>query len=294
MDPVVDDGLEDLDVIVVAYGAPDLLDQCLASLEGAFSVTVVDNSSDTRVASISRQHGAVYIDPTRNLGFAAGVNLGVASRAGSGDVLLLNPDATISPPGIVALSKRLHSRDDLAAVAPEQSDPVSGASARVVWPFPSPWGAWIEAIGLGMLRQAHDFLIGAVLLLRSDSLVDVGPLDEQFFLYAEEIDWQRRATDRGWSVLFCPEVTATHVGAGTGGDRRDREVHFHASHERYIRKHFGRRGWWIYRTATMLGALPRAVLLRGQRGRDAAYRFRLYRVGPCRTEQRLRDERPAG
>jgi GT2 family glycosyltransferase len=282
--------LRSLEVIVVAYGAPDLLEHCLAGLGGVFPIIVVDNSSDLRVEAIARAHGAAYIDPKRNLGFAGGVNVGVAARKGAGDVLLLNPDAAITPEGVAALSTRLHDRHDLAAVAPVQSDPVSGASARVAWPFPSPSGAWVEAVGLGTLRRAHDFLIGAVLLLRSEALVDVGRFDEQFFLYAEEIDWQRRAADHGWKVALCPEVIATHVGAGTGGDRREREVHFHASHERYIRKHFGPRGWWIYRAATMLGAIPRAVLLRGQRGRDAAYRFHLYRTGPCRTEQGLRND----
>jgi GT2 family glycosyltransferase len=290
MDRVTDDGLETLEVIIVAYGAPDLLEHSLAALEGAFPVIVVDNSSDSRVEAIARKHGAVYVDPKRNLGFAAGVNVGVAARTRTGDVLLLNPDATVTPEGVATLSATLHERSDLAAVAPVQSDPASGASARVAWPFPSPSGAWVEAVGLGRLRRAHDFLIGAVLLLRSEALVDVGRFDEQFFLYAEEIDWQRRARHRGWHVRLCTEVVATHVGAGTGGDRRDREVHFHASHERYIRKHFGRRGWWVYRSAAMIGALPRSVLLPGQRGRDAAYRFHLYRTGPCRAEQRLGDE----
>ncbi len=112
----------------------------------------------------------------------------------------------------------------------------------------------------------------------------MGPFDERFFLYAEEADWQRRAADRGWTVALCPGVTATHVGSGTGGAEARREAHFHASHERYLRKHHGTGGWWIYRSAALVGAAVRAVLLRGERGRLAAARFSLYRRGPLRVE----------
>ena len=69
------------DVVVVAYGAPELLDECLRGLGGRFPVVVVDNSSDPSVRSVVEGHGATYIDPGRNLGFAAGVNLGLARRA---------------------------------------------------------------------------------------------------------------------------------------------------------------------------------------------------------------------
>ena len=57
----------------------------------------------------------------------------------------------------------------------------------------------------------------------------------------------------GWQVALCTDVTAVHMGAGTGGDPAVREAHFHASHERYVRKYFGPAGWQGYRAA-----VPRA------------------------------------
>ncbi|HEY4928809.1 MAG TPA: glycosyltransferase [Acidimicrobiales bacterium] len=279
-----------VDVVVVAYGAADLLEECLAGLAGTLPVLIVDNSSDPAVEAIARRREATYVDPGRNLGFAGGVNLGLSRRPDQGaDVLLLNPDATITSQGVMTLHRFLHSRPDLACVAPVQVDPVDGESARVAWPFPSPLGAWVEAIGLGTLRRRPDFMIGSVLLLRAEALADVGPFDEQFFLYAEEIDWERRAHDRGWQAALVPTVVATHVGAGTGGDAYAREVHFQASHERYVRKHFGTTGWRRYRTATIAGALARALVLPGERSRKAAARFHLYRKGPCRVEASLGD-----
>ena len=280
--------------VVVAYGAHELLDRCLAPLAGGPPVTVVDNSSDADVRSVVTRHGADYVDPGTNLGFAGGVNVGLA-RQGDADVLLLNPDASIGLDQVAALQRCLHADDRLACVAPVQVAPDSGAEERVAWPFPSPGGAWLDAAGLGRLRRRADFMIGSVLLLRSAALADVGPFDEQFHpLYAEEADWQRRARDRGWTAGLCTDVAATHVGAGTGGDRRVREVHFHAGQERYIRKHHGSAGWWVYRAAALAGSIPRALLLSGDRRRMARDRVRLYARGPLRAEAALPADPPVG
>jgi GT2 family glycosyltransferase len=276
-----------IEVLVVAYGAPDLLDRCLAAVGGAFPVTVIDNSSLAEVRTVAGRHGATYLDPQQNLGFGAGVNVGLRRLPEDTDVLLLNPDAAIDPDGVLALHRCLHADPGLAGVAPEQVDPADGSRARVGWPFPTPLGAWAEAVGAGRLRRSDRFMIGSILLLRAEAVADVGRFDERFFLYAEETDWQRRAWNRGWRVALCPEVVATHVGAGTGGDSVERDTHFHASNERYLRKHYGSTGWTVFRTGVMAGALARALVLPGDRGRRAAAQFHLYRTGPLRAESRL-------
>ncbi len=270
-------------VVVVAFHAPDLLERCLTVLGDQLDVVVVDNSSDARVAAVAARHGSRYVDPGRNLGFGGGVNVGCALREGR-DVLLLNPDATITAGDARTLHAHLRSDPGLAAVAPAQRDPELHQAARVGWPFPTPTGAWVEAAGFGRMRRRTDFLIGSVLLLADGALTDVGGFDEQFFLYAEESDWQRRAADRGWRVALCPDVTATHIGAGTSGDPIARETHFQASHERYIRKHHGTLGWWSYRAGSLAGSGARVLVLRGPRAREAADRFRLFRRGPLRAE----------
>jgi glycosyltransferase involved in cell wall biosynthesis/GT2 family glycosyltransferase len=282
----VPSGVGDPLVVVVAFHAPDLLDRCLAELGDGLDVVVVDNSSDDRVAEMARRHGAHYVDPGRNLGFGAGVNLGSAGRKGR-DVLLLNPDAAITPVGARALHVAMRADPGLAAVAPRQHDPGHRKDARVAWPFPTPAGAWLEAAGLGRVRRRQDFLIGSVLLLSGAAIDDIGGFDEQFFLYAEETDWQRRAADHGWRVDVCEDVVATHVGAGTGGDPVARETHFQASHERYVRKHHGTLGWWSYRAASLAGAAARTIVLPGRRRHDAALRLRLFRTGPLRAEAAL-------
>lgn len=268
-------------VVVVAYHAPEMLQDALSSLPPALPVFVVDNSSSPAVQAVSVRHGAVYDDPGRNLGFAAGVNRGVALLSldlPHADVLLLNPDAALAPGAVEALHVALHAVPRRAAVAPALLDP-DGRPQRAVWPWPSPWGAWLDASGLGRLRRGGSWLVGAVLMLNRQALAELGGFDERFFLYAEETDWQRRAARAGWDLALVPEVTVHHVGAGTSGDSLRRERLFHAAQETYIRKWFGSRGWTSYRTAVLLGALVR-VLLPGPQRASARLRLRLYVSGP--------------
>ncbi|TAM69459.1 MAG: glycosyltransferase [Microbacteriaceae bacterium] len=282
------------EVLVVAYGSPEALDDCLACLAGQLPVTIVDNSADPETRAVADRHGARYVDAGGNRGFAGGVNRGLTAIAAAGlgarDVLLLNPDARISPSGIRRMSEVMHAAGRIAAVGATQVDPHTGTAVRVWWPFPSPWGAWVEAIGLGALRRRHDFAIGSALLLRSAAIEDVGRLDERFFLYAEETDWQLRARRRGWDIRVAA-VEASHEGGGTGGDPAIREGYFFASAERYIRKHYGASGWRSYRTAMVAGAAVRALVLPDERGAAARRRRDLFLHGPVAAMERMTGRR---
>lgn len=275
-------------VVVVAYGSSDLLDGALHSLDGRLSVTIVDNSSSPATRKVADRHHAHYLDPGRNLGFGAGVNVALRWLADNGlssrDVLLLNPDARISAEHVAVMHELLHSRPRIAAVGATQADPSNGQSTRVWWPFPHPVRAWLEALGLGKLNRAHGFAIGSVLLLRSEAVAHVGYFDERFFLYAEETDWQKRAVDSDWSIAVAP-VDATHIGGATSNDGSLRERHFHASGELYQRKHYGALGWQIYRGGVIAGSLVRSLVLPHGRRQSAAARLRLYLRGPARAVQ---------
>lgn len=269
--------------VVVAYHAPEPLERCLAALEARLPVTVVDNSSSRDVHEVVSRHGARYIDAGANRGFAAGVNTALRELAGgSADVLLLNPDAELHPDGVEALADFLQQHERVAAVAPRIVD-AAGDDQRVMWPFPTPLRACFEAVGLGRLRPRADFAIGAVLLLRSEAIREVGLFDERFFLYAEEADWQRRARNLGWTSSLCPVAVARHAGAGTSVDAVRREELFHAAQETYIRKWYGTGGWWVYRVAAVLGATARAVVLARERRTEARRRALLYLRGPRRV-----------
>jgi len=280
-------GPPDVHVVVVAYGDPDALARCLASLRGAYPVVVVDNSSSPATRAVSDDAGATYVDPGENLGFAAAVNRGLAAvPLPHADVLLLNPDAVIEPAAVEHLRRALHAGPTVACAAPAQRRPGSDRPSPVTWPFPTAGAAWVEAVGLGRTLRGWGYVIASVLLVRGTALVDVGGLDEGFFLYAEEADWERRATRRGWTVAYCPEACAQHEGAATDPDPARREVRFHAGVETYVRKWHGPARWQSYRLATVLTALRRAVVARGGRRRASLRLAGLYAAGPRRTAAR--------
>jgi len=279
----------DLDVIVVAYGPVAGVAEALETLGPGPSVVVVDNASSSATRAVVSASGARYVDPGRNLGFAAAVNLAMTRLAHTdADVLLLNPDARITSGELERLHAELHSRPDVACVAPRQHLPGSEAPSRAHWPWHTPMGAWAEAIGLSRRRLDSEryFLGGAVLLLRRSALADVGLFDERFFLYGEDEDWQRRAVDRGWRIRLCPEVTAVHGSGGTESDPARLQLRLHASLERYVRKWFGSGGWAFYRAGTLFGLVPRALVRSGRRGQTARRLTRLYVAGPDRTARR--------
>ncbi|GAA2982310.1 glycosyltransferase involved in cell wall biosynthesis/GT2 family glycosyltransferase [Microbacterium terrae] len=277
-------------VVAVAYGDPELLDGALETLGPGFAVTIVDNSSSGETRAMAERRGAHYLDPGRNLGFGAGVNVALDSLRERGldsdDVLLLNPDARISGDAVSSMHRVLHARRSVAAVGATQTDPATGAAVREAWPFPSPLRAWIDALGLGRFDRRKDFAIGSMLLLRSEAIAAIGRFDERFFLYAEEVDWQKRAVDAGWTIAIA-RVDATHIGAGTGGDGTRREALFFASNEEYQRKHFGAAGWQAFRIAVLLGAGMRGILLPGDRGAEARRRFAIFREGPIAYLRRI-------
>ncbi|WP_277209472.1 glycosyltransferase [Isoptericola croceus] len=277
-----------IEVVVVAYGAPELLRAALEPIAGTYPVTVVDNSSSAEHREITDRAGGVYLDPGRNVGFAAAVNVALGHRQDpAADVLLLNPDAIVTPEAVEQLYAALHEDPVLASVGPAQVDG-SGTPGQVAWPFPSPARAWWEALGLGRFRipGERSFVIGSALLLRAAALRSVGPLDERFFLYAEEADWAFRAHRLGWRHAVVDAAEVVHEGAGTGGDRRRRELHFHASQERYLRKHYGTAGWAAARAALVTGAALRSAVLRGARRDAARHRLHTYLAGPAAVELR--------
>jgi GT2 family glycosyltransferase len=270
--------------VVVAYHAADQLSSCLDALQREVPVTVVDNSSSGEVAAVAQRHGATYVDAGANRGFAAGVNIALSRLATENvDVLLLNPDAVLTPSAVRELGRFLHRPENhrVAVVAPRLRV-TNGEEQRVRWPFPTPARMCTEAVGFGRLPARRAFVVGAVALLRREAIEAVGGFDERFFLYAEEADWQRRALARGWTSAVCNASVAEHMGGGTSTNERKREMLFHAAQEIYIRKWYGRSGWLLYRTAALSGAAARATVLRGERRKDAVRRLHLYVRGPCR------------
>ena len=277
-------------VVVVAYGSEVQLSACLETLGPGLPVVVVDNGLSDEALRISESAGATYVRPHANIGFAAAVNVALREHRPPGsDVLLLNPDALLKIPDVIALRDELHRSEVHAAVGPRLTDP-AGAAQKGLWPIPSPWLALAAIFGAADHFSRRQFVSGAVLFLRSDALESVGHFDERFFLYAEESDWQLRALRAGWRVGLAPEASAVHLSGGTSADPVRRQLLFNASAERFVRKWYGTLGWQVFRTASILTALRRLLLAKSTQERALQRRgINQHLRGPVRSARRLQD-----
>jgi N-acetylglucosaminyl-diphospho-decaprenol L-rhamnosyltransferase len=224
--------------IVVNYESGLLLTACVRSLladtsAGEPELIVVDNgSSDGSVAALLLELPAVRVlEAGKNLGYAGGVNRGVAETLAP-IVAVLNPDVEVAPGTAAALLARLDAEADLAAVGPVIRNPDGSQypSARTV---PSPPDAVGHAL-FGLVRPSNRFtrryrqldvdparprdvewLSGAAVWLRRSALQSVGGWDERYFMYMEDVDLCWRLRRLGWRVAYEPSGAVMHVQAAS-------------------------------------------------------------------------------
>jgi GT2 family glycosyltransferase len=210
-----------LGIVVVNYGSHRLLEENLAALDtGALDaeVIIVDNWSGREerdaVQAVATEHGWTCVTTAANLGFGAGMNLGVAAALSSGcsHVLILNPDVRIDEAAVRRLWQVGVDRPGVV-VCP-----------TLLRPDGSTWfgGATID-LDTGVVRPGEEagervaWLTGACLLIDRRSWRRVGGFDERYFLYWEDVDLSRRCVEAGIGLDVVPEVVAVHDVGGTQG-----------------------------------------------------------------------------
>jgi GT2 family glycosyltransferase len=275
--------------IVSTNGREDLL-RCLDSVfrhppSGEFEVLALDNgSTDGTAAAVEERFGdrvEVIALPDRR--GKADNDSALMSRARGRWCLLLNEDSELTPGAADALRDALL-RDPRAAVAGARLVSPGGAPQPSAWRFPGVRPALAGAVfahrrltvqSRGELTGEVDWVQSAGMLVRRDAFEQVGPLDPAFFVYSDEVDWQRRAHDAGWSVLYVPAATIMHREqlSGDTGSRR-RIVEFARNRDAYVRKHHGRLAALVVRTLTAWSYAVRAlaaVVLPGHSARRYAW-----------------------
>lgn len=205
---------------------PVALDALRAQRFEPFEVVVVDNGSTDGTAALLR---ASYpevrlIALSENRGFAAAVNAGIAATDAP-YVALLNNDAEAEPGWLEALVRALDAHPDAGAAASRvlrRGDPSRLDSAG------DTFGVLGYSIGHGDLDGPLYRRPGwvpsacaAAALYRRSALEDVGPLDERFFAYLEDLDLGLRLLLRGWRTRYVPEAVALHEGSATASRMGD-------------------------------------------------------------------------
>jgi N-acetylglucosaminyl-diphospho-decaprenol L-rhamnosyltransferase len=274
--------MSDASVAIVTYNGLPWIEQALKSVVGVDTVVVDNGSTDGTVAFVRERFPDVRVLEQENRGLAAGWNAGVAATSGR-YVLLLNSDAWLDAGALDELVAFADAHPDVAVVGPRLRNP-DGTLQRSVRGFPTLWRLATEYFFLRKLAPrsrllnafygggfAHDrerdadFVMGAVWLVRRAAIDEVGPADEQFFLFSEEVDWAYRFRKAGWRSVFFPGAGATHVYGASHKGRLYLELQ--RGHLRFFAKHRGAAYAERVRKLLRAGLLLRGVIYRGERGR---------------------------
>lgn len=250
----------DLSISIASWNVRDLLKKCLESIfkekRGLNVETIVvdNNSNDGTLAMVKSSFPEVkLIENKSNLGFAAANNQAIKVSKGK-YVLLLNPDSIISSNALGKMVEIMESYPKAAALGCKLLLP-DGSVQRSCRSFPTPvsmLSSYMPFLNLiskscreyrmldfdyNSFREV-DQPMGACLMLRMDAIKDVGLLDENFFLYFEEVDWCFRAKAAGWKVYFTPEAQVIHYGKQSSKQFKERHSERYKSMLKYLDKHY--------------------------------------------------------
>ncbi len=225
----------DVSIVIVNWKVKDLVRQCLASLYGAmqdcpFEIIVIDNNSgDGSCEMIRREFPDVrLISNAENLGFARANNQGIAISRGR-YILLLNPDTIVIGKCIPEMAALLDRNRKTGAVGPKIRYPDGTIQYTCARTLPNLLTGFLDLSGLaykfpkgritGSWQMGYwdhndernvDAISGACMMVRRETIDRIGLLDENYFMYGEDIDWCRRIRRDGWEIRYFPKAEITH------------------------------------------------------------------------------------
>ncbi|WP_185972601.1 glycosyltransferase family 2 protein [Georgenia yuyongxinii] len=250
-------------VVVVTYNSENHVAALLNSLPEAFGAlpwrtVVVDNGSNDATVAILESRTDCTVVRSQNVGFAAGVNKGVHQLGTqSGPILVLNPDAVLSPGSAAAMVEAL-ATPGVGIVAPlvTEQDGRLSLSLRREPTLARATGLTFTKLGLFSEQlvderdyartQVVDWAMGAILLIARPCYDALRGFDESFFLYSEETDFCLRARDLGWSTLFVPSAQAMHIGGGSGESDKTHTMQAINRIRLYRRRNGDSKAWVFY------------------------------------------------
>lgn len=259
-----------LSVIIVHYQSRELLKLCLQSLaqylppEIASEIIVVDSEAQAETGETIREDFPTvqYWPQKENIGYARGVNYGLQKARGS-FLLILNPDIIITPHAVTSMLRFMQDHPEVGLLGPQLLNfdgQIQNSRFRFYRPstilyrrtFLGQWPRGKKSLNDFNLQDQNqktiiypDWLMGSALLTKKEAVDKVGPLDERFFLYFEDVDWAKRFWENGHKVIYFPQTTLYHyhqrrsrVGWGVLDFFLRREARWHLqSAVKYFLKH---------------------------------------------------------
>ncbi|MFD5807616.1 WecB/TagA/CpsF family glycosyltransferase [Rhodococcus aetherivorans] len=293
-------------VVVVTYNSvsdlPGLIDDLrIAARDQSIRVVVVDNQSSDGTTDVVRSHTDItLVESGGNLGYAGGINAAMPFVEPCEAVLILNPDLSLAPGAVTRLMTSLRGDDRIGAVVPLILD-ADGAVYNSIRREPSLSRAVGDALLGRRLRkrpsllseidycpadylEAHDvdWATGAALLIRTTVAHEVGPWNEEFFLYSEETDYFRRIRESGHLVRFEPSAVVQHRQGGSGTSPALARL-MAVNRIRYVKRHHGAAYAVLFRGAVALAEALRSYDRERRRTLAAVLNRRKWRDLPHAT-----------
>lgn len=273
----------DVVIALITYNSGTVLPACLdalpASLDGigSFRVVVADNASSDDTEAVVEGRGAAvdaeFVQLGANRGYSAGINAVAAHAGPSGALLVINPDIRLAAGAVARLLDGLQA-EGVGITVPRTLD-ADGRLDPSLAHEPSIRRALADAVLGGRLAgrfpalgefdrrpsayetpSRADWANGAALLISERCREVVGPWDESFFLYAEEIDYCLRARDAGFATKLVPDAVAVHLRGKGEQSPELRPLQTYNKWRLYRRRH-GRALGVAYRGALALHELLR-------------------------------------
>jgi len=284
-------------------GEPRSTEGCGRMADGGRAATeifVVDNASiDDSAAAVRTQFPEVRLIASEiNRGFAGANNQALPLCRGR-YVMLLNPDTEVASDALAALVEFMDLHPEVGAVGPRLLNPdgtlqpsghrfptLAGTAVRLLLRCPLAPSRVEEArSSTAEPSERHDWLTGACLMVRRAVLEEVGPLDERFFFWWEDVDWCHRIRAAGWEICLVPGARVTHLGAASGIGYSLNALRAQEGQCYYFRKHHGRaaeRGMRaLFSCYHLLGWLKYSVRAWLRRDSGDRLKQRVHRLGVC-------------
>ncbi|MBI4547946.1 MAG: glycosyltransferase [Ignavibacteriae bacterium] len=253
-----------LSVIIVNYNVRVFLESALISVQKAMrgisgEIIVVDNASDDGSVEMMRSKfpDVKLIANERNIGFAAANNVGIKKSRGE-YLLCINPDTLVQEDTLRVMIGFMDQHLEVGLAGCKILNPDGTLQLACRRSFPTPWVAFTKIVGLSTLfphskifgrynlsylnadtTYEVDAVSGSFMFVRRTVIDQVGVLDDQFFMYGEDLDWCYRIKKAGWKIYYVHSTQIIHYKGQSvrRSDVDDVKLFYHAM-KLFVRKHF--------------------------------------------------------
>jgi GT2 family glycosyltransferase len=280
-----------LSIVIVNYKTPALVLNCLNSFSSEINhdthITIVDNASNDDSGKIIQnwilKHNlsnriSLILSPD-NSGFSGGNNTGI-KHIRADYYLLLNSDTIVRNGAIKNLVSCFEKNTNLGVLGPRLEWP-DGTPQESCFRFHTPISEFIGSAKTGLITKclqnyvvpqpvsesckSYDWVSFACVMISAEVFDQIGLMDDQYFMYYEDVEFCRRTKKAGWEIMYEPSAHVVHLRGGSSPVKSQAKLrkrlprYFYESRARYFFQHYGRAGLFFANVLWTLGWLISSV-----------------------------------